>query len=166
MFHVKRRGIYQRMVPLNISFTGALPRAPVACPGWADTSSRCGADPPAAGRMGTQRGSASVPGACPWGLPGTGCPLCRLQRHCLCGSGAGHVSGGAYPASSPVPYSRTSPTPDIYQRGLHPRTPGDFCTHKSHQKALGRPQAPFLGPIGHLQRSTAQPLNPPNPPGI
>ena len=47
-----------------------------------------------------------------------------------------------------------------------PRTPGDFCTHKSHQKALGRPwprppslglrpihlAAPIFYPIGHLQR--------------
>ena len=63
-----------------------------------------------------------------------------------------------FPASSPVPYSRTSPTPDIYQRGLHPRTPGDFCTHKSHQKALRRSQTPFFSPIGRLQRNSAQPL--------
>ena len=61
--------------------------------------------------------------------------LSRLER----------VSGGAFP------------TPDIYQRGLHPRTPGDFCTHKSHQKALGRP--PLFIQSVCIEADTSQPPN-------
>ena len=31
-----------------------------------------------------------------------------------------------------------------FQRGFHPRTPGNFCTHKSHQKAPGDPDPAFV----------------------
>ncbi len=159
MFHVKRRGIYQRMVPLNISFTGALPRAPVACPGWADTSSRCGANLSAAGRMGTQQGSASVPGACPWGLPGPGCPLCRLQRHCLCGPGAGHVSGGT---SRPQARCLTvGPLrPRIFTNGGS--TPGPrvtFVRTKVTKRRWGNPRPPLFIQSVCIEADTAQPPN-------
>ena len=71
-----------------------------------------------------------------------GPPFCRCHRR----SGLPPGSGGGGGCQRRVPLNVSL---SVFRAALSPT--GDFCTHKSHQKALGRPQTPFICLIGRYQ---------------
>ena len=62
--------------------------------------------------------------------------------------GRRHPATSERASSGPQPLGAPRPRTPVFSGPSRPRAPGDFCTHKSHQKALGRPQTPFVCPIG------------------